>query len=80
MTTEQQSTPVVNSPVRTMRAMCAASADPVGLTCEDVPIPESGPLPPPTVPQARVRGSSGGRRHLRMAPEFNVGVLCCSGW
>ena len=50
MTTEQQSTPVVNSPVRTMRVMCDASADPASLTCEDVPVPESGPLPPPTVP------------------------------
>jgi NADPH:quinone reductase-like Zn-dependent oxidoreductase len=33
----------VNDPVRTMRAMRAASADPASLTCEDVPVPEPGP-------------------------------------
>jgi NADPH:quinone reductase-like Zn-dependent oxidoreductase len=33
----------VNDPVRTMRAMCAASADPASLTCEDVPVPAPGP-------------------------------------
>jgi NADPH:quinone reductase-like Zn-dependent oxidoreductase len=33
----------VNDPVRTMCAMRAASADPAGLTCEQVPVPEPGP-------------------------------------
>src|SRR5215472_10169468 len=33
----------VNDPVRTMRAMRAASADPASLTCEDIPVPEAGP-------------------------------------
>jgi NADPH:quinone reductase-like Zn-dependent oxidoreductase len=33
----------VNDPVRTMRAMCAASAEPDSLTCEVVPVPALGP-------------------------------------
>ena len=33
----------MHDPVRTMRAMRAASADPASLTCEQVPVPEPGP-------------------------------------
>src|SRR5215468_2924230 len=33
----------VNDHAGTMRAMCAASADPASLACEDVPVPEAGP-------------------------------------